>query len=279
MQMVKNTGRVLSFVWTHPANRDHRVTSVTRAISFQARGRLGFRTLTTVGTSGRMWAELHYNAASKVLYANPPDWNEMQAWRRILSPGDLFVDVGSNVGCYALWAGDLGAQVIAVEPHPPAVQRLRENIALNPYDISVLECGLAAEPGRMHLTIDKESTNHLLMDTSADGQEIAVDTLDNVLGGRYAKGVKMDVEGAERLVLEGASKAMLERRIEVFQLEWNTLSEDLLGESRKPLFDVLATHGYQLMKPDGDGVLRPAGDDWGFRHTDLFAVAPGFRAR
>jgi FkbM family methyltransferase len=272
--MLCQAREVLGFVWNHPANRDRRVAAIRRAIGFQLRGRLGRPVLTAIGERGRMWAELHVTAASKVLYANPPDWNEMQAWRRLLRPGDLFVDVGSNVGPYALWAGDLGASVIAVEPSPAAALRLRRNVAHNDFPIAVLECALADRRCRMRLTREKDAMNHLVRDADRPGEEIAVDTLDNVLGDRTAAGVKIDVEGAERLVLEGARRALRERRIAVLQLEWNSMSRSLLAETRAPVAELLREYGYTFMRPDGHGRLHglvPPLES----ADDLFAVAPG----
>lgn len=268
------TVRVLRWVWRHPANAGHRYRSLWRATAFQVRGRLGSPTMTTVGRGGRMWARPHSPAAAKVVYANPPDWNEMLAWRRLLRPGDLFVDVGSNVGSYALWAADLGARVVAVEPSPVSLPLLRANLALNDFPVTVLACALADRPGRLRLTRDKGTMNHLLPDDDAGGDEVTVDTLDAVLGDAFAAGVKVDVEGAERLVLEGARRALAQRRIGVLQLEWNTASRELLGEDRLPVADLLHGYGYRLMAPDPGGrlheILAPAASV-----SDLFAVAPG----
>ncbi|MDQ7908204.1 FkbM family methyltransferase [Phytohabitans sp. ZYX-F-186] len=263
--------QVLSYVWTHPANRGRRLRGIARATRFQIRGRMGLRTMATVGSGGRMWAELHCAAASKVVYANPPDWNEMQAWRRLLRPGDLFVDVGSNVGAYALWAGDAGAQVIAVEPAPDAARRLRENVALNGYPIGVLQCGLADRPGRMTLSRGEDTTNHLLFDPDAAGDTIEVDTLDEVLGGRAVAGVKIDVEGAERLVLEGARRALAEGRIGALQIEWNARSVGMLGEDRSPIVALLDGYGYRFARPDAAGVLHDT-DVTPTSPRDIFAV-------
>ena len=72
------------------------------------------RTLARLGDRSVLWAGLHRPGASKVVYANPPDHPEMIVWRRVLRPGDLFLDVGANVGSYTIWAGELGADVIAL---------------------------------------------------------------------------------------------------------------------------------------------------------------------
>jgi FkbM family methyltransferase len=271
---VTAAGRVLGYVWRHPANRGRRLRGVTRAVAFQARGRLGLRTLAPLGRRGRLWVELHSHAASKVVYANPPDWPEMQAWRRLLRPGDLFVDVGSNVGAYAVWAADAGAAVIAVEPSPGTAARLRDNVRLNQFAIEVRQCAVADRPGRARLSAGRGPVNHLLIGPAPDGDEVAVDTLDRILGDRYAAGVKVDVEGAERLVLQGARRALAQHRIAVLQLEWNRASQHLLGEGREPVAAILAGHGYTLARPDDRGRLRPVTAPATSDH-DIFAVAPG----
>lgn len=273
MSQLRLARQVLGFVWTHPANRHHRLRSLARAVRFQVRGRLGRPTVTTIGRGARMRVDLHDTAAARALYANPPDWNEMIAWRRLVRPGDLFVDVGSNVGGYALWLADAGAEVIAVEPCPVTAAKLRANVALNRLPITVRECGLAAAPGRRWLTRGRDAANHLLPGPSAAGREIDVDTLDNLLGDRYAAGVKIDVEGAERLVLEGAARALAEHRIGAIQLEWNGASQLVLGQTREPVAALLARHGYTFARPDGQGRLRPATAPAASQH-DLFALAP-----
>src|SRR5438309_1064711 len=83
-----------------------------------------------LGDRSRLWVDLHRTAAAAVVYANPPDFAEMQAWRRHLRPGELYIDVGANVGTYAIWAAELGAEVIALEPAPDTFALLQENIAL-----------------------------------------------------------------------------------------------------------------------------------------------------
>jgi len=264
--------RIIRHVWTHPANAGGRLAAVARAVGFQLRGRLGGRSMTTVGRRARMWVDLHSSAASAVLYANPPDWNEMRAWRRILRPGDLFVDVGSNVGGYALWAADAGAVVIAIEPSPGTAARLRENVALNEFPITVRQCALADRPGTLRLTRGRGTTNHLTR--ASDAERVTAETLDGVLSGRYAAGVKIDVEGAERLVLAGGSDALARHRIGVLQLEWNAASRHLLAEDRAPVAELLRRNGYRLARPDAEGRLL-ATDAVEVDHRDMFAVAPG----
>ena len=96
---------VLRFVWSHPANSRHRVRAVLRAVRYQARVRLlRRRAVARLGERSRLWVDPHRTAASKVIYANPPDLPEMLVWQRALREGGLFVDVGANVGSYTILA-------------------------------------------------------------------------------------------------------------------------------------------------------------------------------
>lgn len=271
---LRDASNVLRFVYTHPANRGSRLRAVARAGLFQVRGRLGRSTIAPLGRQARIWADLHYTASSKALYGNPPDWQEMQAWRHLLRPGHRFIDVGSNVGSYALWAADCGAEVIAIEPSPDALAKLRRNLDLNlGLPISVLECGLAATSGHMVITQGLGTVNHVVVD-EYDGDVLSVEmrTLDEVLDGGVAMGVKIDVEGAERVVLEGGRESLETGRIGVLQLEWNTMSQHVMGEDRDRTAALLSEYGYCFFRPDENGVLQPTTDlTFG---ADIFAALP-----
>lgn len=246
---------VARFVARHPANRGRRGRALARAAAFQLNGRLlRLPTLVAVGEHSWMVGELHSSGSSIVAYANPHDWNEIEAWKQILRPGDRFVDVGANVGAYAMWACELGAEVIAVEPNELAVQRLRRNAALNGYDLEIHEVALGAEPGTARFDGGSDTTGHL---SDQGDRTVEVSTLDAVLGDRTVRGIKIDVEGFERLVLEGGHQALSEGRIEHLQLEWNDCSSTNLGETRDATEELLRSLGYELGRPDETGRLVP----------------------
>ncbi len=249
---------VAQFIWTHPANRGQRFRVMARAMRFQARGRvLRKPTLARLGDRSRIWAVLHRTGASKVMYANPPDYPEMLAWRQVLGPGDIFVDVGSNIGAYAIWAAELGASVIALEPARDTFELLEENIALNGYRVEAIRAAAGAAPGTARFTSGRDCVNHI---DPAGTIEIPIVTLDAIIGDRTVAGVKIDVEGFELDVLLGCRKALAERRIRLIQLEWNSASLNTLGTSRQPIADLLATYGYGLGRPDDRGTIVPLTD-------------------
>lgn len=266
-QTCRAARQVLDWTWHHPANKHRRFRAVARAAAFQARARLLHRpTYGHIGTM-RICAHLHDTSAAMAIYATPPHIPEMLVWQQRLEPDDLFIDVGANVGVYTLWAASLGAAVIAVEPAPAAIAQLRANVALNPIaNVAIVEAAVTDSPGRASFTANA-AMSHLGGTATVDAT-----TLDAVLGDRHAAGVKIDVEGAERLVLEGAGRALAEHRIDVLQVEWNGMSTFLLQEGREPVAALLRENGYRLCRPDPTGALAPATAEMG--PVDMFALAP-----
>ena len=250
---------IVPWIFNHPANRHRRLRKLSEALAFQLRGRLfGTPTVARVGEHSYLWAHMDMSCSKRALYANPPDWPEMWVWREQLGPGNLFVDVGANVGLYTLWAIEQGAEVVAIEPVERAIRCLRANLALNGYEATTIQAAVADQPGTVTMEIDRGVANRLVLEIGRGKgrvQEVPAVTLDDVIGDRVVAGCKIDVEGAESLVLKGAERALAEHRIKLLQLEWNGRSRALLGEERSVARLLLESAGYEILRPQGDGSL------------------------
>jgi len=194
----------------------------------------------------------------------------MLVWQQVLGPGDLFVDVGANVGSYSIWAAELGADVIALEPAEDSFALLEGNVALNDYPITAIQAAAGAAAGTARFTSGLDCVNRLHPDGDT---EVRMVTIDSVVGDRVVTGMKVDVEGFEVEVLCGSERALSEQRIRLIQLEWNAGSLSSLGYDRGPVAERLAKHGYSLYRPDREGVLIPL-DDVSFG-PDVFAAPAG----
>jgi FkbM family methyltransferase len=255
---VSHVTYIVRFIWTHPSNQGRRVRALFRFARFQARGRILRRsTLVPLGERSRIVASLHRQAVSKAVWANPPDYAEMLTWQHVLKPGDLFVDVGANVGSYTIWAGDLGAEVIALEPAKDTYDLLVENVALNGYPVHTICAAAGAISGTARFTSGQDALNRLHPGGSA---EIQMVTIDSIIKDRTVTGMKVDVEGFEIEVLRGCEQALTDQRLRLIQLEWNASSTAAVGTDRKPVADLLARHGYGLYRPGRDGILVPLTD-------------------
>lgn len=135
--------------------------------------------------------------------------------RRILKPGDTFIDGGANLGVLSLigarCVGPTG-RVVAFEPQPAALERMRENLALNPgiTNIELVDQGVWHEPGGFTMYhFEDDGIDGVSMGKRSDkavAQEIAIKTtrIDAVVDGPV-KLIKLDVEGAELAALKGAT--------------------------------------------------------------------------
>lgn len=106
---MKNLFRSVRFVWNHPLNRSARFAALGRVIRWQIASRLVpgpialpfvkdtylFATRGMTGATGNWYCGLH-------------EYEDMSFVLHTLKPGDLFVDVGANIGSYSVLAAGGG---------------------------------------------------------------------------------------------------------------------------------------------------------------------------
>ncbi len=143
------------------------------------------------------------------------DYNNMNLVLRVLAGGGRFADVGANIGAYTLVASENPAvAVVSLEPNPAAYGKLRMNVALNGRsNVNPVNMGASARPGTLRMTNNGASPMNRMVGNGdkLDGTiAVEVDTLDSIC--RRTVGlpsmIKMDVEGHEPQVLEGAGDCL-----------------------------------------------------------------------
>ena len=265
---------VLRQIFANPGNKGERLRRTAEAVMFPAWTRLTGGYWTTTYAGGQILVRRGLGSQHAV-YARLPDYREMSFWLETLRPGDLFVDVGANIGIYSLLIASHGCDVISVEPAADARRLLETNLGLNGVTTEIVTCAIGREPGKSVLTSELGSMNYLVADAeqpaSSGVTEVDVTTLDDLLGERTAAGVKIDVEGFELDVVLGASQALAAQRIGVLQLEWNRMARERYGRERGDVAAALQAADYVLARPDEQGRLHRSAPDEG---TDMFAVAP-----
>lgn len=270
----------------HPENRDRRLRAIAGVVAADVYVRLTDRPVTTALGDSLLCSVDPRLASHKVLMGRLPDHAELTVLRRLLRPGDRFLDVGANIGVYSLIAAECGAEVIAFEPGTAAAAALRRNVALNDLGgrIDVRQEAVGAEPGEIEFVEGVGTMGHVVTDADdvARGGEglftgrstrrlvrVPVATLDDVIGAGRVAAVKIDVEGFEDAVLAGAESALHEHRIDYLQIEHNARSELLFGETARSL-DILRVHGYTLHRFARTD-LAPLDDE---PCTEVVALAP-----
>ncbi len=136
--------------------------------------------------------------------------HEYRRWfRRLIGPGSVFVDVGANVGGYAVRAAKLGAMVYALEPSIGTFAVLQRNMRNNRLNFEAynLAAGSRSTEGVIYGRRGHEGKFSLKPFKGATIRErVKITRLDELLLNRLERVdlLKIDVEGAEKDVLEGA---------------------------------------------------------------------------
>lgn len=157
-----------------------------------------------------------HNVSEKNLLFTPHlfDPEERDMLNRHIRDGFVFIDIGANVGGYALFvAAQAGpnARILAIEPQPEIFERLEFNIRQNPFStVKALECAITDKDGTVTLFVDRSNSGQSsvrFVNSSADGVAVKVTarTLKSVVEEENLDridAIKIDVEGAEDLILE-----------------------------------------------------------------------------
>lgn len=170
--------------------------------------------------------------------------------------GGLFCDVGANVGYFSLiWLTALPEnQALLIEADDRLAAMAEDNLALNRYGYraQVHACAAGAETGYLGFQThgnDVTGWGRLTQDLATVTQ-VRVVTLDELLDGRGAAFLKIDVEGAEPLVLRGAKSALANSTLKTVVFELNKPGSIALGLEPKESLRILENAGFRLMPLD-----------------------------
>jgi len=142
------------------------------------------------------------------------DTDELRILSSRIADGFTFIDIGSNVGWYALSvareAGAVPTRILAVEPQPEIFDRLIYNIRQNPScTIKAVDCAVADKTGELTLFLDPlnrgEASLKIVNSSQTDAIRVPAVTMLDLLsreGLTRVDAIKLDVEGAEDLVLD-----------------------------------------------------------------------------
>ncbi|HHM06439.1 MAG TPA: FkbM family methyltransferase, partial [Gammaproteobacteria bacterium] len=171
-----------------------------------------------------------------------------------LQAGDTLVDVGANIGALALAGAarvGVAGRVYAIEAHPRVFAYLQDNITLNGFSqMRVLHSAVGAMPGELAFSDQRSDDQNRVEEGGAI--KVPVATLDALLrdhAGPIAL-LKIDVEGFERFVLQGA-RELLARTQCVFFESWDEHFHRY-GYTTADLVADLRAQGFTLFRFAGD---------------------------
>jgi FkbM family methyltransferase len=145
---------------------------------------------------------------------------QTELFRRHVNPGSTVLDLGAHIGYYTLLASRLagpGGRVFAFEPHPRNAWYLRQHARLNGCrNVEVLECAAYDTSGHVPFRFGRGSgTGRVSHGGAVEVRAVRIDEFVAERGITPAV-LKVDVEGGERPVLDGARETLLRDRPIVF---------------------------------------------------------------
>lgn len=152
-------------------------------------------------------------------------------WIKSFAPGDIFYDVGANIGVYSLYCAETNpsAVVYAFEPDQKNYYRLLDNISLNgffstimPYRYIISDC-----PGLMGFKSASDeigaSGGQAVSDPEGNRRAFSIDTLGMCYSPTH---IKIDIDGQELRVVRGMTKTLADKRLQTVLIEIDRIEEN-----------------------------------------------------
>ena len=187
----------------------------------------------------------------------------------ILKEGDVFIDVGANIGLFTLIASKIvgnSGKVICFEPSPTTFSRLDENVKLNNFkNIDFRNIGLSDKQDKLVFYVSKSGYDAwnsfaLREDILEDTIEVEVSSLDIELrevDKSKIKLIKIDVEGWEKFVLFGG-REFFKNFSPIVMIEFSEENTFNAGYPVYEIYDIMKDFGYVWYTiKEGKLILEP----------------------
>lgn len=205
-------------------------------------------------------------SASLIYYQGFSELDTADFIRRFLRPGMVFLDVGAHIGEYTLLAAQsVGAsgEVHGFEPQANLFPILSQNVGMNSLNNVTLNCSAVSnQVGEIEFEVFNEPSvssirKHTTVSQNAKLVRVACTSLNTYWSHQSRKIdlIKVDVEGAEKLVFEGAEELMSLPSSEAptWLFEYSPDAYACFGYQPSEILKLLKRHDYQVWQYCGDG--------------------------
>jgi FkbM family methyltransferase len=171
-------------------------------------------------------------------------WRFAMQWLR---PGEVFFDLGANIGTFSIPAGMLGARVHAFEMLAENIVHLERSINKNGLgDLVVIQAAVGDHRGFAGAAGDS-AWGRAVSDAVVQVPTISIDDYAHARGIHQVEVMKIDVEGSEQRALAGSTDLIARCKPDVI-MESNTFACGLHGYSYQEILRQLTDAGYRLYR-------------------------------
>lgn len=262
----------------HELGRRNVWRAIRRFLGLQVSGRLLRRSfLVPFVNETHIFVSPGLTGANGNFYFGLMEFRDMAFVGHVLRPGDVFVDVGANVGSYTLLAsGVCGATTIAFEAGEEAFAELRKNVEANSLDkrVSAIQAAVGHREGIIRFSTGRDTMNSIVA-AGGPGVDVAMTTLSASVKA-VPRLIKIDTEGFDADVVAGAASLLAGHEPMALLVE---LGPQRGAASEADLLRLMADRGFARM--DYDPLARrltPLGSEQTRMSNALFVREPGFFA-
>lgn len=216
--------RTFSFINNHPLAKKNILLAYYKFLKWQLKCRInrGLQIINFIGQINFL-AKKRLTGITGNIYTGLHEFNDMGFLLHLLKKDDIFFDIGANVGSYTLLASFRNAKTIAFEPIPETFDILEKNIILN--DIgsitTLVNKAVGSKAGLLSLTNNQDTTNHVVNASNKETVEVEITSLNEYHNNYKPILLKIDVEGFETEVLNGAQKYLEDDTLKAIIIELN----------------------------------------------------------
>jgi FkbM family methyltransferase len=254
-------------MWATWRRRALRAASHPRPLRFLASRVLwlsGASRLLTIELADGARVRFYPSSVSAALWVSPGERDDdVEFLRRVLRPGDTYVDCGANIGHLAIVARAIvgaSGSVTAIEANPRVFGYCVGNLALNGFsDVLALNVALGRTRGTARIEDRRDDDQGRIGDR---GDLVPMRRLDDVVGDGPVDLLKLDVEGYELDVLRGATRVLAATRVVYCELSATNCAR--FGHAPRDVEELLAASGFVF--------VRRTGERWTIAREPVFAT-------
>lgn len=171
--------------------------------------------------------------------------------KREIRPGDVVIDVGANIGYYALLEARLVGKdgtIYCLEPVPSNFKLLIKNIKLNNYkNIRAYQLAAGSKKEKKYIYVtEKRNWSSIIKPQGKIQKKILIDviSLDEFIKDKpFPRFIRMDVEGYELEILKGMKRILSSQKpLKIFM----EIHPSVLGNQTKALLELLKRSGFRI---------------------------------
>lgn len=237
---------------SHPLTKKNPYAALLRYLIFNLKSKINNTPRIYSWVNGlKFYAQIGDAGIVPNIYFKLFDFEDSKFILDTLSDKDVFVDVGANVGHFSMLAASKKSIVYAFEPVPTTFDKLKKNIELNSLKVYMFNKGVGADNGVLKFSTERGVMNSVVYDSNIVSKDIEVVSLDFELKTINPTMIKIDVEGYEWFVLQGANEILKNVELKYILIELNESGAQFLIKD-EDIHQLLLQNGFNPYRYDYD---------------------------